>query len=427
MLHVLDMELPAEVPGKLGVLIDGLRREPSSITGIGAGPLRPQFLGIIPTRSCNLGCRYCAFGAANDDNHMMDHSLAVASIDWMVRTLLAERRNLLAVDFFGGEPMVAFPVVKTVVDYVHEASKKNRLDHRIEIATNGYFAPDACRFLCENIDFITLSFDGPKEIQNFHRPTKSGHESFDIIYNNAKTLAASQAKLTIRICVTDSTVDRLGKNVEWFCQEFHPDSITVEPLRRTSESVQAGMKVPKPMDFIPMLHKATRIAATYDIPLIYASANLDELRTAFCPMGKDVAIIFPDGSINSCYMQPKDWKAINSNMHYGDIRPVDNTVTLDFSTLNIIRQNSQHHPICHSCFCRWNCAGGCYMHMHASMRKNGQDDFCMQTRILTACNLLNRLGYNELSDKLADDKTAQRPIIDRHSDLLLDFLQRDSF
>jgi uncharacterized protein len=420
LLHMLADGLPDGSSGKLGVLIDRLQKDPICVKGIENTALKPHFLGIVPTRACNMACRYCAFGSEGEKQIHMDHHLAIAAVDWMAETLISQNRRLFAVDFFGGEPTVAFPVVKAVVDRVHEVCERYHLEPRLEIATNGYFDANVCQFLCDNVECITLSFDGPEEIHNFHRPTKTGTGSFAIIYNNAKTIAASNAKLVIRICVTDETIGQLAENVDWFCREFQPASVNVEPLRATCRSEQSDIHPPTPHDFIKSVHQATRVAAKFGIPLIYASANIDDLRPTFCPMGKDVPIIFPDGSVNSCYMQSKDWWMTNFEMCFGHISLAKKIMHVDYNMLNTIREHAQHPPVCHTCFCRWNCAGGCFMHLHASQRKSAQEDFCVQTRILTACNLLDRLDRPDLADQIANDQEAQLKIMAQKSDLLQD-------
>ncbi len=61
------------------------------------------------------------------------------------------------------------------------------------------------------------------------------------------------------------------------------------------------------------------------------------------------------------------------------------------------------------------------MNMHSSLRKDGPDDFCVQTRILTVCRLLDRLGSGDLADRLAHDRQAQEKLVRRKSDMLRDW------
>jgi len=419
------LSAPAELrdakgTGKLGQLARGLRRPPRRVPPLRTGPFRPEFLGLIPTRSCNLGCRYCAFGASESAGTTLPEAMALDAVDWMAEMLRSQPGAPLAVDFFGGEPTVAPGVMRAVVDRVHETARARRIPHRIEMATNGYFTPGIRDFLGDTIDFIVVSLDGPAEVHDLHRPLRGGQGSYRIVAKNTAALSSSAAHLTVRASVTRATVGRMAEFAHGFCKAFKPSCLNFEPLRPTPESEAAGFSPPNPWDFARAMHWATRAAAVHGVPCVYASAAVDRVRSAFCPIGKDVPIVCPDGAVHACYMLERDWSEAGLDLRLGHMAAAGERLQVDDASVARVRRLCALAPECRSCFCRWHCAGGCLLNMHGTSRKDGPSDFCVQTRILCACRLLDGLGRPDLADRLAEDREAQEALVLRRSDLLFD-------
>ncbi|MBM3745607.1 MAG: radical SAM protein, partial [Acidobacteria bacterium] len=144
------------------------------------GPLRPQFLGLIPTRACNLRCVYCGFGAAGASCRQMDPRLAVAAVDWMAEEVARTGGDRLDVHLFGGEPFTAPELVDVVVHRTRAAAAERGLRPRLEATTNGVFSEERARFIGDYFDWVVLSFDGPAEIQDRRRPAPGGQGSFQV-------------------------------------------------------------------------------------------------------------------------------------------------------------------------------------------------------------------------------------------------------
>lgn len=421
LLMVLNDDLPLGTSDKLGVVMQSLSQPPSPEPQSQTGAFRPDFLGLIPTRACNLACRYCAFGAGDHEQTTMDTAMAVDAVQWMANVVVSQERDCLAVDFFGGEPMVAPQVVEAAALATHQCAERYGLKHRLEMATNGYYNVKLCEFVANTIDYVILSFDGPADIHDLHRPVQGGRGSYEVVARNARRLAQGPCELTIRLCVTQASLERLPDIADWFCREFHPHSLNVEPLRPTPQSRQAGLEPPDPWAFASAVYTATQRASTYGIPVIYASACVDRIRRAFCPLGKDVPIISPDGRVNACYMQEIDWQSIGLDLHLGYWRQDIAAFIPDNDAVIRIRELSQLPDICRRCFCCWHCAGGCLINLHNTRRKDEQNPFCIQTRILCACRLLERLGNKQLADRLASDRDAQTRLLQHRSDLVRDW------
>lgn len=402
--------------GRLGPLQEVLRSTPPAAPAPCTGPLRPEFLGIIPTRACNMACRYCAFRCADEPHGIMSESLALNAVAWMAEQAKTHEPRRLTIDFFGGEPMVAPHLVKAVVRRAHELAAQSGLTTSFELATNGCFGDEDRRFVRDQIDNVVLSFDGPPEVHDLHRPLRNGHGSYEWVSATAAALSSGKTNLCIRVCVTQASVGRLAGDVEWFCRRFRPATVTVEPLRPGRESEQAGFEKPDPVEFARAVHRATRAARPYGVPVVYASAQIHRITAAFCPVAKDVPILTPEGNVHACYMMETDWRAAGLDLQIGHLEAGHSALAVDLAALTRVRNLSRVAPECKTCFCRWHCAGGCLVNMAGSRRKNGGDGFCIQTRILCALALLDHLGRCDLADALADDPTALDRLAVRDSD-----------
>jgi uncharacterized protein len=384
-----------------------------------ASPLNPAFLGIITTRACNLACKYCAFGASHSTAGAMPVSIAQAAVDWMARIVKERGRSVLRVDFFGGEPMQAPEVVAATARRAAERAGELGLVRHLEIATNGCLKEPAVRLLAEEVNHVVLSLDGPEAVHDAHRPLRSGAGSFQTVLRNAQRWGQGPTRLSIRSCVTEATCDSLVQTTEWFCHTLRPAALNFEPLRVTPQSERAGLRPPDPWKFARSFHRAARAAASLGVPTIFAAAAIDQVRSSFCPVGQDVVIVSPDGTANACYLLEEEWRRRNLDLRLGSFRP-DGSVEIDSDQVQRVRQLSRDHRDCDSCFCRWSCAGGCHVSMRDSGRRQKREDFCVSTRILTACGLLDRLGLNELTDRLIEDQTALEQLVLQPSDALAD-------
>jgi uncharacterized protein len=384
------------------------------------GKLRPNFIGLIPTRRCNLSCVYCDFGADTAPETNMDFSIAVTAVDWMAKRMQELGRKILEIHFFGGEPFVAEDVIDVAVHRARRISKQTGLTPRFEVATNGYFNEKRAFFLGDYLDTVILSFDGPKEIHDRYRPVNENQGSFEKVVRTAELLSNTPADLCFRTCVTKESVTQMQKIARWFCEGFKPTIINFEPLQATAQSEEAGLEPPDPYDFAREFLKAYKISSKYGVRQISASSITDQSRYSFCPLGTDTMIVSPDGRISGCYLPENRWKIRGLDLNMGYIKE-DGSIDIDEEAVNRLRKIVRNKPLCENCFCRWTCAGGCHVNNSFPGSSYEYGDFCIQTRIITAGSLLNNLGLVNMVDSLIENDSALQEIARRPSYRLEDW------
>ncbi|MFQ8697685.1 MAG: thioether cross-link-forming SCIFF peptide maturase, partial [Peptoniphilus harei] len=180
---------------------------------------------------CNLRCKYC-FASQGDfkgDRSLMTFETGKKALDFLLQNS-GNRRNL-EVDFFGGEPLMNFDLVKKLVAYGREEEKKYDKHFRFTITTNGVLLDDEIQdFINENMDNVVLSIDGRKEINDEMRPTTNGKGSYDIIVPKFKELIDKRGDKDyfIRGTFTNENLDFSEDLKDFYSHGFKKTSI--EPV-----------------------------------------------------------------------------------------------------------------------------------------------------------------------------------------------------
>jgi uncharacterized protein len=180
---------------------------------------------------CNLACRYCFAGEGEykGDRSLMSYEVGKKALDFLVENS-GSRRNL-EVDFFGGEPLLNFDVVKKLVAYGRELEKTKDKHFRFTLTTNGVLLnDDVIEFANKEMDNIVLSVDGRKEIHDHMRPFKNGAGSYDFVIDKFKKVAESrkQTKYYVRGTFTHNNLDFVKDVLSLADEGF--EQISVEPV-----------------------------------------------------------------------------------------------------------------------------------------------------------------------------------------------------
>ena len=350
----------------------------------------------------------------------MDLQTAVAAVDWYARLMKQQEKELLEIHFFGGEPMTAPAVVETVVHRARLVAARERLTPYFEISTNGLCGPALLAFLGDYVDRVVLSFDGREDIQNLHRPLRGGKGSYPGSFAAAQYLSDSPAQLVIRCCVSQINVDIMEDTARWFCETFNPSLINFEIMQPVESAAAAGLYPPDPYEFAANFIKARRAAESFGIKTVYAADLSTEPVYTSCPVGSDTVIVSPDGRISSCYLLPEKWQEVGLDLALGEMRG-RRELAINPAAVQNIRAMVTNKPRCEKCFCRWSCAGGCHVGNTYPGCSADYSDYCRQTRIISACSLLDELNLPEIADTLIDDREALAALACRESDRLMEW------
>lgn len=163
--------------------------------------------------TCNLNCEYCfaSQGKYHGERALMSYEVGKRALDFLVENS-GTRRNL-EVDFFGGEPLMNWQVVKDLVAYARSIEKEHGKNFRFTLTTNGMLVDeDVIEFANKEMDNVVLSLDGRKEINDHFRHTIGGVGSYDIIVPKfQKFVKARGGKTTICAALSRIEIPTLQK------------------------------------------------------------------------------------------------------------------------------------------------------------------------------------------------------------------------
>jgi len=415
----LDMGRRSHGDAELNALIEQLRL-PATRDPDRTGALDPQFLGIIPSRRCNMACVYCDFGEDEGRQEVIEPDIVIAAIDDYAERIWNSNNRVLAIQFFGGEPFVEQEIIDIAVHHARLVAAKIGLIPHFEVLTNGCFSEIQRQFVKDYFDRVVVSFDGFRKYHDRTRPMNAHQGSYDHVVETLTYFSDSSVDLAIRCCITSESVSEMEAMAQWFCTEFQPDKVNFETLTPNARSIAASLFPPDPYQFASGCIRSWRILRDHRVEPVYAPVSLDGVQTTSCPVGRDVIIIHPNGLVASCYLHPRDWENKNLDLSVGHVAG-NGSVDINPEKMMRLRNPIYSKPRCAHCFCRFSCAGNCHVNCTFPGSSDRYTEFCIHTRIITACTILENLGQSGRVDELLADYPSQRDLALQVSDTLFHF------
>lgn len=378
----------------------GQQRQPA---GPGEGPISPRFLGLVPTRRCEMSCRYCDFGGGQAPGTLQP-GVALEALQWFADLCARQKRQELAVEFFGGEPLAAPEVLNAVTLRTWALARTTGLQPALGMLTGGVGPVGLLELVADTFARVTLSVDGPPPIHDALRPLRQGIGSFEQVARAARTFRRGQVVLGLRVCVTSETVALMPQIAAFLTAEMNPDELSFEPLVAGARARRAGLTPPGPLAFVRGFLAAARQLESAGVEPVHDSASLQQLRVSFCPTADDGVILGPGGAVSACYLPGSQWRARGLELRYG--RFCGGELVVDEPLLAAARAlGLQGKERCVACFARWHCAGGCHVNHTYPGCAPGRDDLCLITRGIAFARLLQRLELHPEAEAFGRDPT----------------------
>lgn len=310
---------------------------------------------------CNLACKYCFAeeGEYHGRRALMSFEVGKAALDFLVAN--SGNRINLEVDFFGGEPLMNWQVVKDLVEYGRSLEEPNNKKFRFTLTTNGVLLnDDILEFANKEMSNIVLSIDGRKEIHDLMRPFRGGQGSYDMIVPKFRKVADSREQMNyyVRGTFTRNNLD------------FAEDVLHLVDLGFKQISVEPVVAEPTD-DYAIREEDLPRLKEEYDKlavemikrrkegnPFNFFHFMIDleggpcvAKRLSGCGSGTEYLAVTPWGDLYPCHQFVGKDEFLMGNVTDGITRT---DIQDEFKCCNVYAKDK-----CKNCFAKFYCSGGC--------------------------------------------------------------------
>ena len=310
---------------------------------------------------CNLACRYCFAeeGEYHGHRELMTYETGKQALDFLIANS-GSRRNL-EVDFFGGEPLMNWQVVKELVRYGREQEKIHNKNFRFTLTTNGVLLNDEImEFANQKMGNVVLSIDGRKEVHDHMRPFPKGAGSYDLILPKFKKFAESrhQDKYYVRGTFTHYNLDFSKDVLSLADQGFK--QISVEPVVAPDEADYAIRREDLPQIFEEYDALAREMIKRekegngfnfFHFMIDLTGGPCVYKRLSGCGSGTEYLAVTPWGDLYPCHQFVGTEEFLMGNVWEGIKTP---EIQKEFRHCNVYTKEE-----CKKCFARFYCSGGC--------------------------------------------------------------------
>ena len=332
-----------------------------------AGKLKKKTAGVVKAlclhiaHTCNLNCSYCfaSQGKYNGERAVMSFEVGKQALDFLVANS-GSRRNL-EVDFFGGEPLMNFQVVKDLVAYARSIEKEHNKNFRFTLTTNGMLVDDdVIEFANRECHNVVLSLDGRKEIHDRYRVDYAGKGSWErIVPKFQKFVEARGGKgYYMRGTFTHANPDFLNDIRQMLDLGF--TELSMEPVvcapgdpseLTEDDKIIVMDQYEKLAELMLQRDKEGRPFTFYHYMIDLKGGPCIYKRISGCGSGTEYMAVTPWGDLYPCHQFVGDEKFLLGNIWDG----VHNAAIQD----EFLSCNVYSRPECHDCWAKLYCSGGC--------------------------------------------------------------------
>ncbi len=311
--------------------------------------------------TCNLNCAYCfaAQGKYHGERALMSFETGKRALDFLVEN--SGTRKNLEVDFFGGEPLMNFDVVKRLVEYARSIEQEKNKHFRFTLTTNGVLLDDeVTEFANRECHNVVLSLDGRKSVHDRLRKTVNGQGSYNAIVPKFQEFVKKRGDKSYYVRGTFTK-----NNIDFTEDIFHMadlgfTELSMEPVVCAPDEPYALTEKDLPALFeqyeilakeMLKRKKEGRPFTFYHYMLDLESGPCIYKRISGCGSGTEYLAVTPWGELYPCHQFVGDPKYSMGNIYDG----IQNTALQQEFKLC----NAYARPDCKDCWAKLYCSGGC--------------------------------------------------------------------
>ena len=373
-----------------------------------AGKLKEKSAGVVKAlclhvaHTCNLNCSYCfaSQGKYHGDRAVMSFEVGKQALDFLIANS-GSRRNL-EVDFFGGEPLMNFDVVKQLVAYARSVEKQHNKNFRFTLTTNGVLIDDdVIDFANRECANVVLSLDGRKEIHDRFRVDYAGKGSWETIVPKFQKMveARNGREYYMRGTFTHANPDFLNDiktMLDLGFTELSMEPVVCapgDPSELTENDMPIVMKQYEELaDLMIERRKAGKPFTFYHYMIDLTGGPCIYKRVSGCGSGTEYMAVTPWGDLYPCHQFVGEEKFKLGDVWQG---VTNHEAQAEFAACNVYA-----HPECADCWAKLYCSGGCAANaFHASGSIRGvYEPGCELFRKRMECAIMIKVAQDEAKE-----------------------------
>lgn len=327
----------------------------------GGGEIPVKALCLHVSHDCNMRCKYC-FASTGDfggERSLMNLETAKRAIDFVVKKS-GKRRNI-EIDFFGGEPLMAFDVVRGTVEYACAIEKEHNKNFRFTITTNGLLLnAENILYINENMSNIVLSLDGRKEVNDRLRVLPNGSGTYDAIVEKFQKLIAGRGNKDYYLRGTFTGFNKDFSNDVLHMAKIGFKNLSVEPVVCNLSEPYALHEEDIPSifaeydrltDALVDMRKRGEGVTFFHFMVDLSQGPCVIKRVKGCGAGGEYLAVTPTGEIYPCHQFVGQQGYRMGNVFEGEI---NERISKSFASVTL---NSRAK--CRNCWAKYYCSGGC--------------------------------------------------------------------
>lgn len=315
------------------------------------------------SHDCNMSCMYC-FASGGDFNTkeklLMSFDTAKTAVDLLINNS-ANHRNL-EVDFFGGEPLMNFEVVRQTVEYAESLEEKFNKKFRFTITTNAMLLNDEIMdFVNAHMSNIVLSIDGRKEVQDRARHTLNEKGTYDIVMPNIMNAVKRRkdGDYFVRGTFTSENLD-FSEDVKHLA-DLGCKNLSVEPVValdgmdyaiRPEHLDQIFKEYDKLTELYLSRKKTSKSFNFFHFNIDLNHSTCQKKKVSGCGAGCNYIAVTPQGDIFPCHQFVGEDVFKMGNIFDGNM---DAEIIQQFKETSLLSS-----PDCMKCWAKYFCGGGCH-------------------------------------------------------------------
>lgn len=316
---------------------------------------------------CNLRCKYCfaSEGDYNSGKSLMSSDVAKQSVDYLIANS-GGRRNV-EIDFFGGEPLMNFEVVKETVLYAKSIEEHANKRFYFTLTTNGLLLDsDKTDFINAHIDNVVISIDGRKEIHDAVRYDCAGNGSYERIVPKAQELIAKRNGKSYFVRGTFTAQNITFSKDVMHLADLGFKEISVEPVVGSGSELHfKNTDLPVLMDEYERLavQYVDRLSQNKDFKFYHFNVNVFDgpclyKRITACGAGSEYLAVSPEGHLYPCHQFVGEQAFLMGSVFNGVEK---SSIGTTFSENTILTKEA-----CKTCWAKLFCSGGCHANSYFS-------------------------------------------------------------